>query len=135
MSLVGVSNTNASELIATKSYAVQQTGGGGQVPIVNEKMANVVNFYDDGTVQLLMGTVWRRQGTDRFGNFVYAFVRDEGIPMPGVYYQNMVMAPDCSRFQINYVFSIMGRGCSMYKLYQYLGEGSEMARQWISGGY
>lgn len=61
-------NASAADLVMTKSYFQQEMGGGGQVPIVSNNIAEVVYFYDNNTVKLRTGTVWQQQSTDAYGN-------------------------------------------------------------------
>ena len=122
---------NAAEITMTKSYFQKETGGGGQVPIVPDNLSEVVYFYDNGLIKLkLKGTVWKFQGKNIYGLLVFSFVRNEGIIMPGESYQNLLMAPNYSNFQVNYVFGIMGMYTPMCKIYTYLGEGEQMAYDW-----
>lgn len=128
---VAVNDANAASVTMTKSYFQQQTGGGGQVPIVPSNLSEVVYFFDNGLIKLkLKGTVWKYQGKNMYGLLVYSFVRNEGITMPGESYQTLIMAPNYSNFQVNYMFGFMGRYTQMYQLYTYLGEGEQMANDW-----
>lgn len=131
---VAVNDVNAASVTMTKSYFQKETGGGGQVPIASTNLSEVVYFYDNGLIKLrTSGTVWKYQGKNMYGLQVYSFVRNEGMAMPGVAYQNLLMATNYSTFQINYVFGMMGMGCPMYQLYNYLGEGEQMANDWRNG--
>ena len=131
---VSVNIASAASVTMTKSYFQKETGGGGQVPIVPSNLSEVVYFLDNDLIKLkISGTVWRYQGKNMYGLHVYSFVGNEGIAMPGVAYQTLLMAANYSTFQINYIFSIMGLGCPMYKIYNYLGEGEQMANDWANG--
>lgn len=123
---------SAAEVIMVKSYLQQETGGGNQVPIVSNNLSEVVTFFDDGTIKLRFGTVWKYRGNDAYGNRIYAFVRNEGIALPGYAYQGLAISSDYSRMQMNYLFGLMGRYVPMYTAYRYLGEGTEPANNWMN---
>lgn len=130
---VSANIASAASVTMTKSYFQKETGGGGQVPIVSTNLSEVVYFFDNGLIKLKTScTVWKYQGKNMYGLHVYSFVGNNGMSMPGVAYQTLLMTSNYSSFQINYVFSIMGLGCPMYKLYNYLGEGEQMANDWAN---
>lgn len=122
---------SAAEVVMVKSYFQQETGGGGQVPRVPTNLSEVVTFFDDGTIKLRFGTIWKYRGNDAYGNRIYAFVRNEGISLPGYAYQGLAISADYSRMQMNYLFGLMGRYVPMYTAYRYLGEGTEPANDWM----
>lgn len=126
------SSVSAAQITMVKSYLQSETGGGGQVPVVSNNLSEVVTFFDDGTVKLRFGKVWKYRGNDAYGNRIYAFVRNEGISLPGYSYQGLVISSDYSRMQMNYLFGLMGRYVPMYTAYRYLGEGTEPANDWMN---
>lgn len=134
-SLICCISANAQEITMIKSYYQQETGGGGQVPMVSEKMAEVITFYDNGFIKDMQGNVWRFKQNALNGNRIYGFVRNEGFAMPNTYYQTCVFSSDYSMMQKNYTFGIMGMMMQQYSLYRYLGEGSQPAYDWMSGNY
>lgn len=129
---VNSSSVSAAQVTMVKSYLQSETGGGGQVPIVSNNLSEVVTFFDDGTVKLRFGSVWKYRGNDAYGNRIYAFVRNEGIALPGYAYQGLAISSDYSRMQMNYLFGLMGRYVPMYTAYRYLGEGTEPANNWMN---
>lgn len=128
-------NASAADLVMTKSYFQQEMGGGGQVPIVSNNIAEVVYFYDNNTVKLRTGTVWQLQSTDAYGNRYYRFIRNEGMSLPGYSYQALVISADYTRMQMNYLFGFMGRMCQMYSAYQLLADGESGANDWMNNKY
>ena len=102
-------SVSAVEVTMVKSYFQQETGGGGQIPVVSNNLSEVATFYNDGTVKLRFGTVWKYRGNDAYGNRIYGFVRNEGVSLPDYAYQGLVISSDYSRMQMNYLFGFMGR--------------------------
>lgn len=126
-------NASAAKVTMVKSYCQQQIGGGNQCPIAsNCNVSEVITFFDDGTIKFRLGTVWKYSGTDAWGNRIYTFLCNEGIKMPGYGYQNVVIRADQQYVQMNYLFGFGMAVMPQYTLYRYLGEGENMANEWLN---
>ena len=124
---------------AVKSYFCQQitsvsrSGPNQRVP---DRQATYVEWYSDGTIKMMDGTIWKYRG--QFNGFHnYGFVRASGIVMPGTQYVEAIFTADFSKMQINYVFGIgmMGTPIPMNSIYVLLGDGTQPAYDWMMGRY
>lgn len=121
----------------TRSYFCQQTSGPVSTgPVATTNQATFVEWYDNGTIKMMDGTVWKYQGM-RNGCHVYSFWKATSLIMPNTQYQNAVFTADYSMMQINYVFGVgmPGFAIQMNSLYKYIGEGRQPAYDWINGRY
>jgi len=121
----------------TRSYFCQQINSPvstGPTACLNQ--ATFVMWYDDDTIKMMDGTVWRYQGMTN-GYHVYAFSRATGMIMPNTQYQYAIFTTDYSRMQVNYIFGVgmPGFAIQMSSLYKYIGEGQQPAYDWMSGKY
>ncbi len=116
-----------------KSYALIETrtqnGQIGQVPINNT--STYVEWFDDGTIRMLDGTVWRFINQTWDGVRHYAYVGATGPIMPGTQYIEVMFSNDWTLMQINYLFGMMGSYMNMCQIYQYIGEGKTAANDWF----
>lgn len=121
---------DAQEMV--KSYYQQEVRGGGQVPIAPQNLATYVEWYDNGIIKMMDGTVWRFRNQSWDGIRHYTFVKSTGIVMPNTQYIEAMFTEDYSAMQVISVFGMMGRYIQMYKIYRYLGDGSQPAFDWMS---
>ena len=70
---LNIAAMKAQEMV--KSYFLQETRGGGQVPIVSQNSATYVEWYDNGTIKMMDGTVWRFRNQSWDGVRHYTFVK------------------------------------------------------------
>lgn len=130
---LNIAAMKAQEMV--KSYFLQETRGGGQVPIVSQNSATYVEWYDNGTIKMMDGTVWRFRNQSWDGVRHYTFVKSTGIVMPNTRYVEAMFAKDFSAMQVNYVFGMMGRYIQMCRIYRFIGDGSQPAFDWMSNSY
>lgn len=131
-----------------KSYFCQEISGPstmyGPNVRVPDRQATYVEWFDDGIIKMMDGTVWKYRGTIN-GLHRYGFVKATGVIMPGTRYTETVFSADYSRMQINYFFGIdmpgivmpmsMNSIIPMNSLYVFLGEGTQPAYDWMSGQF
>ena len=121
----------------TRSYFCQQMAGPVSTgPVAMDRQATFVEWYDDNTIKMMDGTVWKYQGRAN-GCHVYSFLRTTGMAMPYTQYINAVFSADFSMLQVNYVFGagMPGIPIRMNSLYKYIGDGREPAYDWMNGRY
>ena len=139
--LIGICvGANAQELERVRSYYCQQISGPdtqyGPNQRVPDRQATYVEWYSDNTIKMMDGTIWQYRG--RYNGFHnYAFVRASGMIMPGTQYVEAIFTADFSKMQVNYYFGIgmPGMAIPMNALYNYIGEGTQPAYDWMSGRY
>lgn len=130
---LNIAAMNAQEMI--KSYYQQETHGGGQVPIVAQNLATYVEWYDNGTIKMMDGTVWRFRNQSWDGIRHYTFVKSTGMMMPNTQYVEAMFTEDYSAMQVNYVFGMMGRYIQMCRINRFIGDGRQPAFDWMSNSY
>lgn len=121
----------------TRSYFCQQMAGPVSTgPVAMDRQATFIEWYDDNTIKMMDGTVWKYQGRTN-GCHVYSFLRTTGMVMPYTQYINAVFSADFSMLQVNYVFGagMPGIPIRMNSIYRYIGDGREPAYDWIAGRY
>ncbi len=119
----------------TRSYFCQEMGTQGQAPRVPDRIATYVEWYDNGTIKMFDGTIWkfRNQSFDGVRHYVYT---GSAMPlMPGTQYVEAMFSSDYSIMQINYGFGIMGMMVPMYSIYRYLGDGNQLAFDWMNENF
>lgn len=121
----------------TRSYFCQQTSGPVSTgPVAASNLATFVEWYENGTIKMMDGTVWKYQGRKN-GYHVYSFLKSTMMAMPGTQYQTAVFTADYSMMQINFIFGVgmPGFAVPMNSFYKYIGEGRQPAYDWINGRY
>ena len=116
-----------------RSYYCVQVSSPNALPSVSENTSTYVEWYDNGTIKMLDGTVWRYQGKNN-GVYVYAF-QGGSVYMPGTRYLTACFSSDFSRLQVNFYFGMLGMEYPMSAMYSYLGEGRQPAYDWFNKKY
>lgn len=133
LSVVSIYTATAQTI--TRSYFCLEMGTRGQVPRVPDRQATFVQWYDNGSIKMLDGTIWKFRNQSFDGIRHYAFAGSSGPVMPGTQYMEAMFSNDFTVMQINYAFGIMGMMVPMYSIYKFIGEGTQPAYDWISGNY
>lgn len=133
ISVASICTGNAQTI--TRSYYCQEMGTQGQVPRVLDRQATYVQWYENGSIKMMDGTIWKFRNQSFDGVRHYAFAGSSGPVMPGTQYMEAMFSSDFTIMQINYAFGMMGMMVPMYSIYKYIGEGTQPAYDWISGNF
>lgn len=119
-----------------RSYACIEQGTQGQCPIAPTNSAITATWYDNNTVKLSDGTIWRFQSRNYDGTFCYSFagLDQYNMAMPGTNYQALYISADYSMMKMVYMFGPMGGPfgqIQMYSLYSFIGNGYQPSIDWM----
>lgn len=89
---------------------------------------------DGKTITMSDGTQWRYL-QDNNGYHHYTYVGTTGVAMPNTQYNQAVFNHDYSTMAIFYSFGMSGMMIQMRSDWQYIGEGTQPANDWITGNY
>lgn len=134
------SNVRAQQI---RSYARGETTAQTELSSVTQfpttNMSMTVTWNLDGTLRLMDGSNWKPDGSLWDGTLRYKYTGNSGIPaMPNTTYTTLLMAPDFSVMQLNYVFGMPGMYTNMSTRYTYIGDGAQPAFEYSnsnSSGY
>lgn len=122
----------------TRSYATSQIltqGAYGTIAEVPQNQGTWVSWSNDGkTITMSDGTQWRYL-QDNNGYHHYSYAGTTGVAMPNTQYNQAVFNHDCSTMAIFYRFGMPGMMIQMRSDWQYIGEGTQPAYDWITGNY
>lgn len=133
--VIAASITITSAQTITRSYFCQEMGTQGQVPRVPDRIATYVEWYDNGTIKMFDGTIWKFRNQSFDGVRHYEYTGSAMPLMPGTQYVEAMFSNDYSIMQINYGFGMMGMMVPMYSFYRCLGEGKQLAFDWMNENF
>lgn len=122
----------------TRSYMTSQIltqGAYGPIAEVPQNQGGWVTWSSDGkTITMSDGTQWRYL-QDNNGYHHYTYAGTTGVAMPNTQYNQAVFNHDYSTMAIFYSFGMPGMMIQMRSDWQYIGEGTQPANDWITGNY
>lgn len=121
-----------------RSYMTSQIltqGAYGPIAEVPQNQGGWVSWSNDGkTITMSDGTQWRYL-QDNNGYHHYSYAGTTGVAMPNTQYNQAVFNHDYSTMAIFYSFGMPGMMIQMRSDWQYIGEGTQPAYDWITGNY
>ena len=122
----------------TRSYMTSQIltqGAYGPIAEVPQNQGGWVMWLNDGkTITMSDGTQWRYLH-DNNGYHHYSYTGTTGVAMPNTQYNQAVFSYDYSTMAIFYSFGMPGMMIQMRSDWQFIGEGTQPAYDWITGNY
>lgn len=82
-------------------------------------------------ITMMDGTQWK-QTKSLDGNIHYRYTGTTGQSQPYTQFLEAIFNKDYSKMNIRYVFGPMGMGVQMVGKYSYLGDGKQLAEDWIN---
>lgn len=82
-------------------------------------------------ITMMDGTQWK-QMKSLDGNKHYRYTGTTGLNQPYTQLVEVIFNKDYSKMNIRYVFGPMGMGIQMVGKYSYLGDGKQLAEDWIN---
>lgn len=122
----------------TRSYIASQIltqGAYGPIAEIPQNQGAWVSWSNDGnTIMMSDGTQWYYL-QDYNGNHHYSYAGTTGVAMPNTQYNQAVFNYDYSAMSIYYSFGMPGMMIQMRSDWQYIGDGTQPAYDWITGNY
>lgn len=122
---------------AVKSYfcaEIYSFAGGQRISQVPTNQANVVWWWEDGTVTMGDGTKWKEISRDNQGNVHYSYAGSQGMIMPNTSYSELIVNANKTVLQVNYSFGLGGMMMPMVSIYRFIGNGTAPAEEWGRNG-
>lgn len=82
------------------------------------------------TITMMDGTQWK-QTKSIDGNIHYRYIGTTGQNQPYTQLLEVIFNKDFSKMNVRYVFGPMGMGIQMVGKYSYIGDGKQLAEDWI----